>query len=279
LSASRFLTASARRAFPGRLLPALQRQAVSLGTLAAIVLAWELLVWGLGIPPYALPRPSRIALVLVSRWDLFTRHLAHTTQEVLTGFLASVLIGVPVAIGIVYSRVFERVSYTLIVASQAIPKTALAPLFVLWFGYGFLSKVAVAFLIAFFPIVVNTVIGMRAVEPEMLHLSRSLGASAWQTFLKIRLPRALPSMFGGFKVAVALAVVGAIVGEYIGSNAGLGYVQLVASSNLDTPLVFGVIVVLSLLGIVLFNIVGMLERVIIRWKPGEAQMDTARETL
>jgi NitT/TauT family transport system permease protein len=141
------------------------------------------------------------------------------------------------------------------------------------------SKVAVAFLIAFFPIVVNTVIGMRSVEPEMLHLSRSLGARPWQTFLKIRLPKALPSMFGGFKVAVALAVVGTIVGEYIGANAGLGYIQLVASANLDTPMVFGVIIILSLLGLALFGLVGVLERMVIRWKPGEAQLEPGRETI
>jgi len=123
------------------------------------------------------------------------------------------------------------------------------------------------------------VIGMRSVEPEMLYLARSLGASAWQVFVKIRLPRALPSVFGGLKVAVTLAVVGAIVGEYIGANAGLGYIQLVASAGLDTSMVFGVIVVLSLLGVVLFNLVSLVERVVIRWRPGEAQIEAARETM
>jgi NitT/TauT family transport system permease protein len=257
----------------------LGQQTLSLATLAVLVIAWEGLAWGLAIPAFALPRPSRIAVLLVTRWDLFARHLLYTSQEIMVGFLASVAVGIPVAIGIVYSRVFERVSYTLIVASQAVPKTALAPLFVLWFGYGFTSKVAVAFLIAFFPIVVNTVIGMRSVEPEMLYLARSLGASAWQVFVKIRLPRALPSVFGGLKVAVTLAVVGAIVGEYIGANAGLGYIQLVASAGLDTSMVFGVIVVLSLLGVVLFNLVSLVERVVIRWRPGEAQIEAARETM
>lgn len=277
--ASEPLSARSPKVLVRDVLLALRRQAIGAATLAGAVLVWELCVRWFAVPSYALPRPSQVLLILAGRWPLFAKHLLYTSQEVLVGFLVSVAVGVPIAIGIVYSRILESISYTLIVAFQAVPKTALAPLFVLWLGYGLLSKVAVAFLIAFFPIVVNTVIGMRAVEPEMLYLTRSLGANSWQTFLKVRLPRALPSMFGGFKVAVALAVVGAVVGEYIGSNAGLGYIQLVASSNLDTPLVFGVIVVLSLLGIVLFNLVALIERLVIRWKPGEAQMDTARETM
>ncbi len=279
MSVSKPLGARPGRGMAHGLARAARRQAIGAAALVALVAMWELLARVLAIPSYALPRPSQIAVILLGRWALFAKHLVYTTQEVLAGFLVSIAIGVPVAIGIVYSRMLESVSYTLIVAFQAVPKTALAPLFVLWLGYGLLSKVAVAFLIAFFPIVVNTVIGMRSVEPEMLYLTRSLGASAWQIFLKVRLPKALPSMFGGFKVAMALAVVGSVVGEYIGANAGLGYVQLVASSNLDTPLVFAVIVVLSLLGIVLFNLVGLVERLVIRWKPGEAQMEAARDTM
>ncbi|MDQ7828065.1 MAG: ABC transporter permease [Armatimonadota bacterium] len=260
----------------GRLL---QTHGPSLGVLLAGVLLWEAGVRALQVPAFVLPRPSAVAGMLVSRHDLFLRHALPTTQEILLGFLASTLVGIPVAIGIVYSRVFERVSYTVIVAFQTIPKTALAPLFVLWFGFGLLSKVAVAFLIAFFPIVVNTVIGMRSVEPETIYLAQSLGATPLQVFLKVRLPRALPSIFGGLKVAITLAVVGAIVGEYIAANEGLGYIQLQANSNLDTVMLFATIAVLSALGIVLFYAVGVLERLVVRWRPGEEQLEAARETL
>ena len=251
----------------------------SAGVLLAALLLWEACVRGLGLPVYVLPPPSSVGEVLVRRHELFLRHALPTTKEVLVGFLASVAGGIPVAVAIVYSRFFERVSYPIIVAFQTIPKTALAPLFVLWFGYGFTSKVAVAFLIAFFPIVVNTVIGMRSVEPEAIYLAESLGANKLQVFFKVRLPRALPNIFGGLKVAITLAVVGAIVGEYIAANEGLGYIQLQANANLDTVMLFATVVVLSGLGVALFYGVGMLERLVIRWRPGEEQLEAARETL
>lgn len=249
------------------------------GVLLGGVVLWEVGVRGLGVPAYVLPAPSAVVEVLVERHEVFLRHLLPTAREVLLGFFASIVGGVPVAVAIVYWRFFERVSYPVIVAFQTIPKTALAPLFVLWFGYGIASKVAVAFLIAFFPIVVNTVIGMRSVEAEAIYLVESLGANRLQVFFKVRLPRALPSFFGGLKVAITLAVVGAIVGEYIAANEGLGYIQLQANANLDTVMLFATILVLSALGVALFYCVGMMERLVVRWRAGEEQVEAARESL
>ncbi|MBI3078619.1 MAG: ABC transporter permease, partial [Deltaproteobacteria bacterium] len=172
----------------------------------------------------------------------------------------------------------ELVLRPYLVASQTTPIIVLAPLFLVWFGFGILSKVVVSFLIAFFPIVIDTVVGMRSVEPEMLHLARSLGARPLQVFAKFRFPKALPNIFGGLKVGITLAVVGAIVGEFIGANAGLGYLQLQANSNLDTTLLFSTIVVLSVMGVALFAVISALERVVIRWRPPE-EVEAAHATM
>jgi NitT/TauT family transport system permease protein len=151
------------------------------------------------------------------------------------------------------------------VATQSIPKIALAPLFVVWFGFGVAPKVAVAFLIAFFPIVIDTIVGLRSIDPAMLQLARAMGAPRHRIFLKFRLPHALPAIFGGLKVASTLAVVGALTGEFIGSDKGLGYVLLQASGNLNTPLLFATLVTLSLLAMAFFYAVEALERILIPW--------------
>ena len=199
----------------------------------------------------------------LARPGAFAMHALVTSGEVLLGFLLSVAVGVPLAFGIAGSRVFERAVYPLLVASQAIPKVAIAPLLIVWFGFGTTPKVIVAFLIAFFPVVIDTVVGLRAIEPEMLHLAHSMGATRWQTFVKIRLPRALPSIFGGLKVAITLAVVGAIVGEFVASDRGLGHVLMIASGEMNSRLLFAAILVLTLLGVAFFVIIERLERLCI----------------
>jgi NitT/TauT family transport system permease protein len=151
------------------------------------------------------------------------------------------------------------------VSLQTVPKVALAPILVMWLGYGIMPKVMVAFLISFFPIVINSVIGMRSAEKEMIYLVQSMGASELTTFIKIRLPKALPSIFGGLKVGMGQAVVGAVVGEFIAAENGLGYLQLIAQVQLDTPLLFAAVVVLSLLGVLMFNVVAWIERLVLPW--------------
>jgi NitT/TauT family transport system permease protein len=148
---------------------------------------------------------------------------------------------------------------------QTIPKIAVAPLFIVWFGFGSLPKILLTFLLCFFPILVDTLTGFKALDPRLLYITKSMGASRTQTFRYVRLPAAVPFIFSGLKVAVVLAVTGAIVAEFVGSNAGLGYLLLRASANLDTPLIFSVLVVLSLLGLVFSSVVEFIERLVVPW--------------
>jgi NitT/TauT family transport system permease protein len=188
-----------------------------------------------------------------------------TVAEILWGFALAIVVGVPLAMLIVASPAFERSIYPLLVASQSVPKIAIAPLLIFWAGLGMFPKILVAFLIAFFPVVIDTVVGLRAIEPEMLHLARSMGASGARVFLKIRLPNALPNIFAGLKVGVTLAVVGAIVGEFIQADRGLGYALLQANAMLNTKLSFAAIVILAAIGVVLFALVDRIERLLIPW--------------
>jgi NitT/TauT family transport system permease protein len=151
----------------------------------------------------------------------------------------------------------------LLVSSQAMPKVAVAPLFLVWFGFGLLPKVLIAFLIAFFPIVISTVVGLAAIEQEKIHLARSMGLGTVATFFKIRLPSALPSVFGGLKISITLAVVGAVVGEFVGGDAGLGYLLMVANGNIDTPLLFAGLIALTVQGVALYFLVELAERLAI----------------
>jgi NitT/TauT family transport system permease protein len=200
-----------------------------------------------------------------AEWAYLALHTAVTLYEILWGFALAVLIGVPLAMVIVASPSFERAVYPLLVASQSVPKIAVAPLLIFWAGLGIFPKILVAFLISFFPVVIDTVVGLRSVEPEMLHLARSMGASGPKVFLKIRLPHALPNVFAGLKVAVTLAVVGAIVGEFIQADRGLGYALLQANAMLNTKLSFATIVILAVIGVVLFAVVDRIERWLIPW--------------
>lgn len=232
-------------------------------TFIGLLVAWEAATALLGVPIYTLPAPSDIGAVMVEkRWQLF-EHGQITLMESALGLGLSIALSIPLGILIVYSKLIERTVYPLLVASQAIPKVALAPIFVVWFGFGLLPKVLIAFFIAFFPIVVNTVVGLSRTPPEMIHLMRSLGASQMQILLRVRLMAAAPYIFAGIKIAAAFAVVGAIVGEFIAASKGLGYMQLVANNNFEIPLLFATLVVLSLMGIVLFYLVALVEMLIL----------------
>jgi NitT/TauT family transport system permease protein len=193
-----------------------------------------------------------------------------TSLECIYGFLLALGIGIPIAVVMTYSRVANQMFYPLLVASQSIPKVAIAPILLVWFGTGIESKLAMAFVIAFFPIVVDTATGLRSTSPELLELARSLQCSRLQTFFKIQLPSALPSIFSGAKIAVTLAVIGAVIGEFIGSNEGLGNLLLTANSQLNTPLAWAALVVLSVLGMILYGAVVLAERIMMPWAPDSA---------
>jgi NitT/TauT family transport system permease protein len=247
-------------------------------TLVAVAVLWELAVDFFRIPEYLLPPPSGIAAAMGADWQYLLLHTWVTTKEILLGFALAVVVGIPTAMAIVYSSHLERALYPLLVASQSVPKIAIAPLLIFWAGIGTLPKVLVAFLISFFPIIIDTVVGLRSVEPEMLHLARSMGAGEMRIFLKIRFPTALPNLFAGLKVAVTLAVVGAIVGEFIQADQGLGYALLQANAVLNTKLGFAAIIVLAAVGIALFVVVDVIERRLIPWHASR-RSDLAAGTL
>lgn len=236
----------------------------------ALVVVVCLVIWVVGartmdIPAYILPPPTQIATVMHAKMPLLLLHGWVSTTEIVLGFLLSVAVGIPLALATFLWPAFARSVYPLLVSSQAVPKMAVAPLFIVWFGFGLMPKVFIAFLIAFFPIVINTVVGLAAIEPEKILLARSMGLSGAATFFKIRLPNALPSIFGGLKIAITLAVVGAVVGEFVGGEAGLGFLLMSANGSMDTPLLFAGLVGLTLIGIVLFMAIEIAERFAIPW--------------
>ena len=253
--------------------------AYTCASLLAAILLWALVVWVLDLPEYTLPSPWAVLQRIGETWNeqLLSATLV-TSKETIIGFVVAIVVAVPLAVLLTYSKLAERFLYPIMVSSQVVPKVAIAPLFVVWFGFGLTPKVLIAFLIAFFPIVIDTTVGLRSVDPGMLHLARSMGGGELKTFRKVRLPSGLPSFFGGLKVAVTLAVIGAVVGEFVGSSDGLGYVLITATGNVDTPLVFASIVLMSLIGIVLFGVVELIERIATPWhhsRRGETVQRTA----
>ena len=239
-------------------------------TLAGVLLAWEAATRALRIPRFIMPAPSAI---LAEGWEWRYRFIGHTwvtLYETLGGFALSMVVGVPLAVLIVYSPTLKSALYPLIVLAQSVPKIAIAPVLLLVLGHGEIPKVIVAFLVAFFPVVVDTATGLGATPPELLDLSRSYRASAFKTFLKVRLPMAMPFVFAGAKVAITLSVIGAVVGEFVGSDQGLGYLILSATSYWKTELAFSAMILLSVMAIVLFGAVSLVERLVCPWlAPGE----------
>lgn len=225
-----------------------------------LVGAWEIAGDFFAIPTYLFPAPSTILTACIENASLLLRETWVTTVEIVLGYLLSIAIGIPLALGIFHWPVFAKSIYPLLISTQAMPKVAIAPLFVVWFGFGLLPKVLIAFLIAFFPIVINTVMGLSAIEQEKIFLARSMGLSRYATFRLIRLPNALPSIFAGLKISITLAVVGAVVGEFVGGDSGLGYQLMVANGNMNTPLLFAGVLALTILGLVLFSAVELAEK-------------------
>jgi NitT/TauT family transport system permease protein len=236
---------------------------------------WAAVVKLFAIPDYLLPAPQDVVVRLIKEAPVLWKNGLYTLASVLTGFAAGVMIGVPLAFGIVLSRAMERVTMPFLVMSQTIPKVAIAPILVVWLGFGILPKIAIVFLISFFPIVVSTVVGLKSVETDMIDLVRSMGAGTAKIMLRVRGPTALPQMFAGFKIAVCLSVVGAIVGEFVGSDRGLGFLLLTSTGTLDGSLVWSALFVLIAIGVALFAIVSKLERWAIPWHVSVRAEETA----
>lgn len=233
--------------------------------LVGACVVWHLVVVLMDVAPYVLPTPLEVLETAIDEWDGLLHHTLATGQEMVVGFGLAAVSGVLLAGVMTYFKAFDKILSPLLVAFQTIPKVALAPLFVVWFGFGMLPRVLVALAIAFFPIVIDTMVGLRATPHSTLESVRVMGASRWQIFWKVQLPSALPNMFGGLKVAATLVVIGAVVGEYIVANEGLGYLQLQASAKFDSPLLFASVIMMALLGLFLYELVGWVERLSMPW--------------
>jgi NitT/TauT family transport system permease protein len=234
-------------------------------TLAVLVAMWQMTVVAFNVPALLLPTPFAVAGELVRWRGLLLQHSLVTLSETVLGFLLGVALGVPIAVAISTSRLLQNTIYPLIILAQSIPKVTIAPLFLIWLGYGILPKIFVGFLVAFFPIVIDTATGLNAVEPELLDLTRALSATEWQTLWRIRFPQALPFLFSGLKVSITLAVIGAVIGEFVGANQGLGYLILDGTAQFKTAFVFACMLLLSLIGIGLFGALAAVERLLIPW--------------
>lgn len=224
-------------------------------------------------PPYILPSPQDTWSALVDNVGYLAGHTWVTTLETVIGFAIAAVVGIGMAVIMVYSKTTERTFYPIILFAQVIPKIAIAPLFVVWLGFGPEPKILVAVLMAFFPIVIAGISGLRSVDPEALELASIMGGSRLKIFVKIRFPAALPELMSGLKVAATLAVTGAVVGEFVGSNAGLGYVILQANGLLDTAMLFAALIIMSLLGVILFLLLEVIERLTIPWHASHRNKD------
>ena len=234
-------------------------------TLGAVVVVWQAVLSMVPLPAWLLPSPSAIVTATWSWHRQLPAHTLATLGATLVGYALSIALGVPIGVLIVSSRFLERTVYPLLLVLQSVPKVAVAPILLVWVGYGQLPKILIVFLVCFFPIVIGTAAGLNSAPPDMLNLVRSLCATPTQIFLKVRFPSAMPQIFVGLKVAITLAVIGAVIGEFVGSNQGLGYIIVVSMSQVNTSLAFGSMALLAVLSIVLFYAVEWIERRLVPW--------------
>ena len=242
---------------------------------AGFLLFWEVAVRVFGLPEYILPAPSRIFSAAAERWRSLLDASMFTVQPMVLGFVLAVVLGVAIALGIAFSDAARQIAYPLLVFLQIVPKIAIAPLFIIWFGFGFTPKVLLVFLLSFFPIVVSSIAGFKSADRDVMDFARTTGAGGLRLFVKISLPQALPHIFTGLKVGAALAATAAVVAEFVASDKGLGYLLLQYNGQLDTPMVFATIVILSLIGLAVYYVVEIVERIAIPWHV--SQQATARD--
>ena len=230
-----------------------------------IIGVWEAYVRVFDIQKWLLPAPSLIAKTIGVDADLLLGHTLATIEEIVVGFALALVGGVALAAAIGLSRTLERALYPFLIASQTIPIIVIAPMLLIWIGYGLAPKVIVVALICFFPIVVNMVDGLKSVDSDVVSLMRTLGANRWRIFLKLQIPTSMPYLFSGLRIAIAFSVIGAVIGEWVGSSEGLGYLMIRSKPQFLTERVFAAIVILSAMGVGLFALVGVVERFAIPW--------------
>jgi NitT/TauT family transport system permease protein len=232
---------------------------------AALLAVWEAACAGLRVPAFVLPRPSIVAAALYARCDPILDNAWTTFVHALIGFAIAVLLGIALGVAIGSSRLVYRGLYPVLVGFNSIPKVAVVPLFVLWFGIGTVPAVLTAFLVSFFPIAVNVATGLATIEPELLDVMRSLGAKKRKILVKVGLPRSMPYFFASLKVAITLAFVGTIISETVAANAGIGYLMMAATANFDTPLVFAGLFVVAAMGIAMYAVFAAIEQRMTFW--------------
>jgi NitT/TauT family transport system permease protein len=240
------------------------------------LLLWELAVRELDIRSIILPPPSEIFAAMFQRSELLLTNLWPSLYLTVLGFALSVVSGMLVAVLITYSSILRRGFYPIIVVSQVIPKIAIAPLFVVWFGTGAMSSLLLVVLVTFFPMTINSALGFQSIDEDMHRMARALTGSKWQIFWKIRMPHALPYIFSGMKISITLAVIGVIVSEFVASQEGIGYLIKLAGGLLDTPLMIAAITVLSVSGLALYGLIALAEHHLIYWQTPDDIGDSGR---
>ena len=237
----------------------------------ALIAAWWAAVAIFKVPAFLLPPPEDVLPRIWESRQSLTNHSLVTIQEIVMGFGLSVVTAIPIGLLIALSSTAKRMLYPLLVFIQLVPKIAVAPLFVVWLGFGLTSKVMLTLLLTFFPLLLASIAGFQILDQRLLYLTRSMGATTWQTFRYLRFPSALPVIFGGLKTSATIAATAAIVAEFVGSNRGLGYILLQGTANLDTTLVFAVLFLLTIIGLALNTIVEVVEYIITPWQRGQAK--------
>ena len=232
-----------------------------------LIALWQVVVWVTQAPAYILPGPVAVAVALVDRMPLILPHAGTTALEIILGAFLGIAVGLSTALTMAYFKPVQRWLLPVLVASQAVPVFALAPLLTLWLGYGMPSKIFMAALIIYFPVTATFLDGLRRTEPGWVDLARTMGATPWSVLRHIRLPAALPAAASGIRVAIAVAPIGAIVGEWVGSSQGLGYLMLHANARMQIDLMFAALLVLTIMGLTLYFTVDFLLRRMVAWQP------------
>ncbi len=243
-----------------------QKVGVPLLAFLAVLAFWQLITVVFHVPQYLAPSPLQVVNALRTQWNTLAINAWPTLLETLGGFIVGDVIAIVIAVGFVHNRTFQQTVYPLAVTIRTLPIVAISPIIVLLLGLGFTSKVAIAALITFFPTLVNMVDGLNAVDPQALELMHVLSASRWEVFRHLRWPTSLPYLFTALRIASTAALLGAIIGEWIGSNSGLGYLILAATYDYRTPLLYATMVVASAMALALFGMVSLVERLAVPWR-------------
>jgi len=230
-----------------------------------LVLIWQLSIFAFSIPNYLLPGPYVVMKEIYAQAPLLWGHTLVTLYETSLGFILAIAFAIPISVMVVWWKPVEKVVMPLMIFLQTVPKVSIAPLFIIWFGFGHFPKVLISFLLAYFPIVIEMITGMKDIEPEVVDLSKSMSATPLQVFAKIRIPNSLPYFFTGLKLGGLLSLVDAVIGEFMGSMEGLGYLVIYANDRLNTKLLFADLVVLLLLGKLIYSLIEWIEKYSISW--------------